>query len=179
MATKKAKTETEPQVQAQTWYWRPGTQFKIDPVVAGEELKRIIESNGNRVDAHRIVEEAASPLNPLHEAFEWDDSVAAQEHRLWQARHLTGSLQFRTTLPDNRQVTGRVFVQISKPEGGQRKDYTLTTYALSQVDMRAEVLRTALLELAAFRRKYADLSELAQVIQIIDIVEKDLKKGIG
>ena len=179
MATKKAKTETEPQVQAQTWYWRPGTQFKLDPVVAGTELKRIIEANGNRVDAQRIVEEAASPLNPLHEAFEWDDSVAAQEHRLWQARHLTGSLQFRTTLTDNRQITGRMFVQIPKPEGGQRRDYTLTEFALSQTDLRASVLRTALLELAAFRRKYADLSELAQVIQIIDIVEKDLKKGIG
>ena len=159
------------------YYWKPGTQFKIDPTVAGGELKRIIESNGNRVDAHRIVDEAASPMSPIHDAFEWDDSKAAEEHRLWQARKLVGSLQFRMISSDNREVTGRMFVQISKPEGGTRRDYTLTTYALSQVDMRAEVLRTALLELAAFRRKYADLSELAQVIHMIEIVEKKFQKA--
>ena len=179
MKTKKAETEKQPQEPQQIFYWRPGTQFKIDPVIAGMELKRIIEENGNRVDAQRIVEEATSPLNPLHEAFEWDDGKAANEHRLWQARHLTGSLQFRQTTSDNRQITGRVFVQISKPEGGARKDYTLTTFALSQVDLRAEVLRTALLELAAFRRKYSDLSELAQIIRVIDVVEKGLKKEAG
>jgi hypothetical protein len=178
MPTKKSKPEQEQQAQ-QVFYWRPGTQFKIDPVTAGAELKRIIEANGNRVDANRIVDEASNPLNPLHEAFEWDDSKAAQEHRLWQARHLAGSLQFRLITPDKRELTGRVFVQISKPEGGPRRDYTLTTFALSQVDMRAEVLRTALLELAAFKRKYQDLSELAQVIRIIDATEKVLKKSAG
>jgi hypothetical protein len=179
MGTKKSKEPKVEQQAQRVFFWRPGTQFKIDPMVAAEELKRIIESNDNRVDANRIVEEAENPLNPLHEEFEWDDSVAAQEHRLWQARHLTGSLQFRQLTSNNREITGRMFVQISKPEGGQRKDYTLTTYALSQEDLRAEVLRTALLELAAFRRKYADLSELALVIRVIDTVEKKLKKGMG
>ena len=178
MGTKKAKAQNEPQAE-QIFYWRPGTQFKVDPMAAGVELKRIIESNGNRVDANRIVDEAANPLNPLHGAFEWDDTKAAHEHRLWQARHLAGSLQFRLITPDKRELSGRVFVQISKPEGGPRKDYTLTTYALSNVDLRAEVLRTALLELAAFRRKYSDLSELAQVIQIIDATEKVLRKSAG
>jgi hypothetical protein len=36
----------------------------------------------------RIVEEARQPSSPLHSYFEWDDKIAAERHRLNQARIL-------------------------------------------------------------------------------------------
>lgn len=35
-----------------------------------------------------VVEEARPENSPLHDEFEWRDDVAAEQHRLWQARHL-------------------------------------------------------------------------------------------
>jgi hypothetical protein len=44
---------------------------------------------------------------------------------------------------------------------------------MSDEDLRPKVLQNALRELAAFKRKYMNLSELAQVIAVID---KTLRK---
>jgi hypothetical protein len=40
-----------------------------------------------------VVQEARSPDSPLHDKFEWDDDVAAHQHRLYQARKLIGSIK--------------------------------------------------------------------------------------
>jgi hypothetical protein len=55
---------------------------------------------------------------------------------------------------------------------GRKYHYTSTEYAMKEPDLRAELLQNALLELASFRRKYADLSELSMVFVAIDKVRK-------
>lgn len=50
------------------------------------ELERI--ADGGRLTASGVVRRARQKSSPLHEYFEWDDSVAAHQHRLWQARQL-------------------------------------------------------------------------------------------
>lgn len=57
--------------------------------LSAEALERLqaLEQEG-RLTPNAVREDAAKPESPLHGYFEWDDSVAAGQHRLDQARAL-------------------------------------------------------------------------------------------
>ena len=61
-----------------------------DVVAALAEL----ESSGGRLTPNGVVEAARDAASPLHYHFEWDDSVAAEQHRLDQARRLITSVYY-------------------------------------------------------------------------------------
>lgn len=162
------------QLKVTGYSWRPGTQHKVQPEVAAAEINRLMEENDNRVDASVVVEAAASPINPLHPEFEWDDTEAAKQHRLLQARNLMNAVQVTFETPKNGTITTAFTCTLEKPgAGGRKRDYAPMAWAMAQPDTRAMVLRQALRELAAFKHKYMNLSELAQVIAVID---KTLRK---
>jgi hypothetical protein len=56
------------------------------------ELQRIAAEHGGELKPGDAVEEAEPEDAVLHNHFEWDDSVAAHEHRLGQARQLIRSV---------------------------------------------------------------------------------------
>lgn len=162
--------------KATGFQWKPGQSHKVEAEVAAAEIQKLFDENGQRIPAEAVVAVAESPLNPLHPEFEWDDSAAAREHRLLQARNLMNSIVVLVPRPKGPPMPTRWTVTVEQPgTGGRKRDYTPMMFALKDVDMRAEVLRTALLELAAFKRKYADLSELAQVIRVIETVVRKTK----
>lgn len=49
------------------------------------EVNRLYRESGG-VSASQLVEAARPKKSPIHDAFQWDDSKAAAEHRLLQAR---------------------------------------------------------------------------------------------
>lgn len=64
--------------------WKEGTRIGADAQKVGEELE-LIEHR----DAKAVVEFAKKrKSSELHKCFEWNDSKAADEYRLEQARHL-------------------------------------------------------------------------------------------
>ena len=58
-----------------------------------------------------------------------------------------------------------------------KHSYTTTEYALSDPELRAEVIAQALRELSAFRRKYAELNELLPIFAIIDKIRRKVSKA--
>lgn len=60
--------------------------------VVGAELERIREENES-LTASSVVDAARPDDAPLHPAFEWDDSAAAEQYRLQQARTLIRAVQ--------------------------------------------------------------------------------------
>lgn len=72
--------------------WREGSRVKLDPQVAGQELERIRTRDG-KIETVTVVDEARPEDAPLHPAFEWDDSVAGEKYRLYQARNLVRSIE--------------------------------------------------------------------------------------
>ena len=57
----------------------------------GDELQRLRDRDG-KIETLLLVREAKKERSPIHGAFEWDDSVAAHQHRLYQARQLIKSI---------------------------------------------------------------------------------------
>lgn len=61
-------------------------------------LAAIAATNGGKITPDQVVEAARDPASPLHDSFEWDDTVAAIAHRQDQARTLIRSVEIRVQI---------------------------------------------------------------------------------
>ncbi len=52
------------------------------------ELEIIRKRNRGKLAPSDVVEFAKNPKTALHDEFEWDNSEAAHQYRLWQAQHV-------------------------------------------------------------------------------------------
>jgi hypothetical protein len=131
----------------------------ISPTDAGKAIEQLISKHGEARPEH-LVDAARSKKHPLHHCFEWDDSKAAHEHRLNQARYVLRAVMI--VREDRPEVTLRAFVNIERA-GGWKAIGTV----LSEPSSRTLLLQQALSDLRAFERKYATLSELDEVRKAI------------
>ena len=139
--------------------WKVAGLMPVDAQTAGEELNRIYTKNG-ALNPSDIVDESRPEDAPLHDCFEWRDDVAAEKYRELQAQAIV-----RAIVAVNEDVSKpesvRAFVHV-------RNTYEPISVVVNDAEKMQEVLQTALRELAAFRRKYETLSELAPVFRAID-----------
>ena len=154
--------------------WKPGARFKIAPSIAGYELEACADEQGY-INAQLVVERARDEHNPLHKEFEWDDSVAANEHRKATARCMTASLVTVITRIESEpiaieteierpqsEIVTRAFVHVDTAMGS---GYRAVSAALGNETERRYLLRQAKNDMKTFESKYSMLGELAQVIK--------------
>jgi hypothetical protein len=150
--------------------WKHGSQFKVDPKVAYQQIEGIRTKNDGSATAELLVAKAKAKANPLHNEFQWDDQLAAHQHRLWRARVMMSSFMvLRGDLKTDRPQ--RVYEVVREPEktpGRIKHVYRTTDDIMKDVDLRAELLGRALKELVSIRNRYRDLQELAIVLRAID-----------
>lgn len=133
------------------------------------ELKRIAKDNGGLLQPETVVEESRPATSPLHSRFEWDNTVAGQQYRIWQARQL-----IRVTvevLAGTNEVT-EVFVSLTPDRERESGGYRVMLSVLSNAEMRAQLLADARAELTVFQTKYRQLTELAAVFAAIKKVNR-------
>lgn len=119
-----------------------------------------------------VVDRASDPANPLHRYFEWDDTVAARKWRLEQARVIVSSL---TVYNEALKIKVRALssLEVDRMQGG---GYRWTMDVMERVDLREELLATALAELNRLASRYKDLQELSAVwgaVEAVSIAETD------
>ena len=135
--------------------------------VAARELARIRSENGGKLTASSVVEAAEADDAPLHPFFVWDDTEAAREYRLMQARQLVRSVR---VIRDD-QPPRRIYVHVSKDEGEGSYDpldlvvkqpdrYLL---ALNELRKRLTSAQEALDELKAAGEQSGDRDRLALI----------------
>ena len=137
----------------------------MDSQAVGDELDTLEARHGGLTPG--IVVRAAKPKrSPMHNAFEWDDAEAATKYRLRQA----GNLIRAVIVESEDQPTVRRFINVIQPddEGETLRHYMTLDAALADGEARKQVLANAKADLAAFRRKYVNLQEVAQVIEVIN-----------
>lgn len=142
-----------------------------------ETLKQIAEQNDGVLLPEIIVAAARSKKSPLHDYFTWDDSKAAREHRLQQARQLL-SVVVEYVGSEGHGREQRVFVSLRKDRAGEG-GYRPLVNVLESPQLRDALLRDVLQEMAFFRQKYAELKELVIVFQAMTTAEQRLKKRHG
>lgn len=143
-------------------------------MIAALELNRIRDGHNGRLIPEDVVDEARDPRAVLHPEFIWDDAEAARIQREDHARHLIRSIVVvRQETQATPERTVRAYVNVTLDED---RHYTTVEHALSQDDLRAQVLAQALRELEAWQRKYQDLVELASLFAEIDARKRALQR---
>lgn len=135
-----------------------------------KELKRLADENRGLLLPEAVVEAARDEDSPLHSRFEWDDSKAAEAHRLWQARQL-----IRVTvniIGGAEEAEERVWVSLKSDRYGETGGYRSLVKVMTDAEMRVQLLAQALDEMELFRAKYQRLKELAEVFQAMKKVRR-------
>jgi hypothetical protein len=81
-------------------------------------LEKLAQLNKGRLTPEGVVREAKDPKSPLHDQFDWNDSTAAHQYRLSQARDLIRSVRIEVTT-DQRVVSTVRYVR--DPEADARE----------------------------------------------------------
>jgi len=107
-----------------------------------------------------IVDRAANPKSPLHNQFTWEDTKAAHEYRLWQARTLIRIwVRFEPRLNKPMRVMVSMQEDRERPGGGYRS----LDVVMRSPDKRTALLQQAFMDFERFQAKYALLTELSEV----------------
>ena len=141
-----------------TWKFGFSTLHKANAQLVAEEIASIGES----ATPAQIVDKARDSGTELHKCFEWDDAIAAEKHRLYQARQVVCHLIIRETVREDKPPVRFFF----KAEGGS--GYQPTQIIVRNQDKYQALLASAMRDLEALRVKYHSLTELESVFDAIE-----------
>jgi len=146
--------------------WTKGARLRGNPQSVGDELTRIKDTKSGRFKPEDVVRKAKAKRSVLHQYFDWDDSTASAKYRIEQAKYLIRCVQVvvvTETMDEPRAF--RAFVSIERDNSHSYMD---TQTVLSDSELRAQMLESALKELASFKQKYKDLTELESLFDAMD-----------
>lgn len=159
--------------------WKENVRLQSGAVTSaqevGEHLELLRVEHKGELTPEDVLRDAENPNSPLHSHFEWDNTSAARQHRLNQARNLIRSVVAIYVSEDKPAQRVRAYVNI--PEPGT-PHYRSTQHAMSQATTRDMVLRRAWSELQAWRKRYRDLSEFSKLFAAVDDAAEQLPKTI-
>ena len=144
--------------------YKTGYFGKVPAQIAGDEITRLYEEGKSQ--PKDIVDASRAEDAPLHPAFEWDDSVAAEMFRQDQARELIRHIVTVSEIESEEPVYVRAFFKVDPEES----TYEPTIVIMNDEEKRSQLLDIAKRELKAFKAKYGTLKELASVFEAIDKV---------
>ena len=141
-------------------YRVPGL-FKTDINIVNKIFNELEEKG--ELTPEKLVD-ISRPVNaPLHDEFEWDNTVAAEKWRCEQARQLIKGVVIvhRQTIDEARKdIVERAYVA----SGERIHRYVTLEHALTNEQWRNQLLNDAKKDMEAFIAKYRRLTELAKVI---------------
>ena len=141
---------------------------------ARDELLYLAQKNDGVLNPRDVVAFASNPQTHLHSKFTWDDTKAAEEYRLWQARRII-KLELEIVRNGDDEVgETNLFVSLSDERGGSG-GYRLVTQVLTDADRRQKLLSDAIQELSRIRAKYQSIKELTDVFKEIEKLQKAVK----
>lgn len=149
------------------YQYKTGYFNKVPAQVAGEEINRLYEEG--KSSPKDIVDASRPESAPLHPAFEWNDSVAAELYRQDQARCLIRQIVTIQEVENDEPIQARAYFKLDSEES----IYEPTIVIMNDADKRQQLLDLAKRELKQFKIKYAVLKELAKVFEAIDEIVSD------
>jgi len=120
-----------------------------------------------------VVKFARKSSTALHKKFEWNDSKASHEYRLWQARELIVRVRFHHK---DREGPIQAYVSLKSDRGLAKGGYRRLIDVLGDDELRKELFNQAMEELNYWQDKYDELSELAPIFAAAAKVEKTRRK---
>ena len=145
-------------------------QYSVDANTVGETIHRIEKEHGE-CTAKLLLDEARGKKSPIHQLFEWDDTIAAERYRLRQATDIITAIAVVMDEGKEEPQMIRAFANVGAKNDGS---FISMHKALSSEESRRIVLSHALDELKAFKAKYANLKEFVKIFAEISELEKKM-----
>ena len=154
--------------QAFEYKYRVNGLVKAPAEVTGKICKDLIDKNGS-VTPEKLVEVSKPEEAPLHNEFEWDNTVAAQKYREEQARQIIKNIVI-IEVPEETEEPKQVRCWVNSDRAFVSTDERLHKYvtidtALSTEDWKNNLLKAAQKDMASFITKYKRLTELSKIIE--------------
>lgn len=155
---------------------KDGSRLKCSASLAYRTINNLSKDTGYEIGSSEFDDElirVSKPKDaPLHNDFTWSKDEALRKVQRLEAKYIVRSIE---VIPVKTGVPVRAYESITVEEATpkeiiKKKIYRRTEEALEDPAMRAEILSNAIRDALAFRKKYAALQELSQVIQVIDKV---------
>lgn len=121
-----------------------------------------------------LLERARPTTSPLHKFFEWDDREAAEKYRLEQARKLIYTVTIRVIEDGKEPIRGNFAIRVIDIESGT-STYRPLHEAMNDPLQRAQIVRRAMEEYAAWENRYHHLEELKDLFEAGDTVRRKIQ----
>lgn len=143
--------------------WKLKGIYTADPSKVAAEIEEL----GDRFTLKDVVDRARDEGSEMHSCFEWNDKIAGEKYRESQAGNVVRMLVIRKEETiEEPEKTVRLFYST-----GERENvYTPVRRIAYHENEYKALLKRALAELKAFRKKYETLSELKVILDEIDAV---------
>lgn len=142
-----------------TVHWKMSSLF---PNANADKCYREITSIGDAATPKQILDYGRNPNTELHKCFEWDDSVAAEHYRLQQARTIVCHLVITESSGDDHKPQS--FRLLQNTENG----YKPVKMIFQNKSEYEKLLENARNELRSFKQRYSQLTELEEILALID-----------
>lgn len=159
--------------QAYEYHYKVKGINKVSAEVAGAVCQQLHETKEGLTPQGLV--DVSRPVDaPMHNEFEWDDSIAGEKYRVEQAKHVIRNLVIvKSDINKEREV--KLDVQPEIPEEEVQDRAFQSTYerknlyvplmdALTNETWRANLLEAAKRDTRCFIAKYRRLDELAKII---------------
>lgn len=124
--------------------------------------------------AIELLEKARPTSSPVHKFFQWDDSLAAENYRLSQARQLIRIVVIDVDGTEYRKYCSPVYI-----EELEEHRYVELEQARRTPDLWSQVLERALKDAELWRMRYEKLREVRPIVKAIANVERKVNRGKG
>jgi hypothetical protein len=108
-----------------------------------------------------VIEEAKSRSSPLHDAFEWDDKMAAAEYRKQQARWLIRSVHVMWSEKGKADVQVHAFYHVPPEDGKGEGAYHTREVLVRNADMFVSALDELERDLSSAQDAVAEMQSMA------------------
>lgn len=130
-----------------------------------QELIDLKSEKGELCKAEDVVKFAENPHTSLHKKFQWDDTEAAIQYRLYQARNLmTVAVYYEPVV--RKEIP--VFVNLKEDRTNIGGGYRSLIDVMDDKYLHQKMLQEAKDVFIYYRNKYAMLTELTELFKNID-----------
>lgn len=146
--------------------WKVPLYKAVSAQQAGERIEELDRIHGE-VTSQILLDDSRPEDAVLHPCYEWDDSVAAEKYRLHQSKKIIGNLVVVSVSEENidSEEPPHINAFVTVNERNEKASYRPTTIALSDENMKEQILKNATAELRMFKAKYDGLVDFATLIK--------------
>ena len=138
--------------------WTISSLFKVDANDVGKELEKL----GDNLTPDNVVEVAKDENNVMHDMFEWDDMVAGEKYRLWQARNIIANIRVSVISDESNKRPIKAFVTTKRDTF-----FEPIEKVVKDTDRYSILLNNAYRELTQIKYKYDTLIEIQELLKDI------------